>query len=204
MTGIDASGWVGLPRLAGERVTLQPLVLEDSAALAGAVDRPAAFEWTVVPSGVESAREYIAIALETADRLAFSVTDRRSGKVVGTTSFYDINPRHRSLAIGATFYSAANHGDGINAEAKYLLLGYAFERLEAVRVVFHTHEQNAQSRAAILKLGATFEGLLRKQYPRPDGTWRTTAQYSLIDEDWPTVKESLLERIRRSLGDSGS
>jgi N-acetyltransferase len=197
VTDIAAADWVGLPRLAGDRVVLKPLVPEDSAALAAAVDRPDAFEWTVVPADVDSAHEYIAAALNTPDRLAFSVTDCRSSRIVGTTSFYDINPRHRSVAIGATYYSVSNHGDGTNPEAKYLLLRYAFEQLNAVRVVFHTHEQNLQSRAAILKLGATFEGLLRKQYPRPDGTWRTTAQYSLIDDDWPDVKEALLERIQR-------
>ncbi|TDZ98514.1 hypothetical protein CCUG60885_00384 [Mycobacteroides salmoniphilum] len=197
VSAIGVGDWVGRPTLEGARVRLVPLALEDAAALAAAVDRPAAFEWTVVPRNVDSAQDYITAALNTPDRLAFSVTDRRSGKIVGTTSFYDINPQHRSLAIGATFYSAANHGDGVNPEAKYLLLRYAFEQLDAVRVVFHTHQQNEQSRAAILKLGTTFEGLLRKQFPGPDGTWRTTAQYSLIDDDWMNVKAVLQERIQR-------
>ncbi|MUM18884.1 GNAT family N-acetyltransferase [Mycobacterium sp. CBMA271] len=193
---MNAAEWVGRPTLEGVRVRLVPLALEDATGLAAAVDRPVAFEWTVVPRDVPSAQDYITAALNTPDRFAFSVTDRRSGKIVGTTSFYDINAYHRSLAIGATFYSAANHGDGVNPETKYLLLQYAFEQLDAVRVVFHTDERNEQSRAAILKLGTTFEGVLRKQFPRPDGTWRTTAQYSLIDDDWPNTKGLLQERIR--------
>ena len=117
--------------------------------------------------------------------------------MVGSTSYYDITPDYRALAIGHTWCSAAVHGTAVNPEAKLLLLRRAFEDLSAVRVVWHTDERNAQSRAGIAKLGATFEGLLRKHRPLPDGSWRTTAQFAMTDDDWPAAREALSKRLER-------
>jgi RimJ/RimL family protein N-acetyltransferase len=187
--------WIGNPTLTGERVILAPLTVTDAPALAAAVDDPNAFTWTTVPRDLEQTRAYIETADRTPDRLAFSVTDRRTGGIVGSTSYYDIDPANRSLAIGYTWYASSAQGTGINPDAKYLLLSHAFETLDCLRVVWHTDERNARSRAAIAKLGATFEGLLRKHRPAADGGWRTTAQYSLTDEDWPAARDRLLTRI---------
>ncbi|GGF17378.1 hypothetical protein GCM10007298_11730 [Williamsia phyllosphaerae] len=121
--------------------------------------------------------------------------DLQDDAVVGTTSYYDIDPANRSAAIGYTFYSKRVQGTAVNPEAKLLLLHHAFESSGAVRIVWHTDERNAQSRAAILKLGTTFEGLLRKHRPLPDGTWRTTAQYAMTDDDWPANRDRLQARI---------
>jgi RimJ/RimL family protein N-acetyltransferase len=189
--------WFTAPTLTGSRIVLRELMLTDAPALAAAVDQPEAFRWTTVPGDVASAERYIQTAFDTPDRVAFAVIDQSSGCIVGSTSFYDINPDHRALAIGHTWYSASAHGTAVNPEAKLLLLRRAFEELRAVRVVWHTDERNAQSRAGILKLGTTFEGLLRKHRPLPDGTWRTTAQYAMTDDDWPAARKTLIARLER-------
>ncbi|WP_018178874.1 GNAT family N-acetyltransferase [Jongsikchunia kroppenstedtii] len=187
--------WIGGPTLTGDRVVLTPVTPADAEALAATIDDPAAFAWTPVPIGVEATRQFINLALDTPNRLAFTVTDRRSDAIVGTTSYYEISPTYRSLAIGFTWYTSSAQGAGVNPDAKYLLLRHAFETLGAVRVVWHTDERNAQSRAAILKLGTTFEGLLRKHRPAVDGGWRTTAQYSMVDDEWPDCRDRLRARI---------
>lgn len=200
--------WFTAPVLTGVRVTLRPLALSDAPELAGAVDHPDAYRWTAVPTDADSAVRYIQTALDTPDRVAFAVIDRDSERIVGSTSYYDIDPASWTLAIGHTWYSTAVQGTAVNPDAKLLLLHRAFEQLGAVRVVWHTDERNAQSRAGIAKLGATFEGLLRKHRPLPGPTeetatgprpslWRTTAQYAMTDEDWPPAKKALEQRVRR-------
>jgi N-acetyltransferase len=198
--------WFTAPVLTGSRVTLRPLALSDAPELSAAVDRPDAYGWTTVPTDADGATRYIQTALDTPDRVAFAVVDNDSGHIVGSTSFYDITPANWTLAIGHTWYSTAVQGTTVNPEAKLLLLQRAFEQLGAVRVVWHTDERNAQSRAGIAKLGATFEGLLRKHRPLPGppeqtphngprpSLWRTTAQYAMTDVDWPAAKAVLEQR----------
>jgi RimJ/RimL family protein N-acetyltransferase len=190
--------WFTTPTLTGSRVVLREFTLADAPALAAAVDKPEAFRWTTVPTDEASAERYIQTALDATDRVAFAVVDQDHGRIVGSTSFYDINPDHRALAIGHTWYSTSAQGTTVNPEAKSLLLRRAFDELGAVRVVWHTDERNAQSRAGITKLGAAFEGLLRKHRPLPDGTWRTTAQFAMIDDDWPAARAALDKRIAKA------
>jgi RimJ/RimL family protein N-acetyltransferase len=189
--------WFTTPTLTGSRVVLREFTLADAPALAAAVDKPEAFRWTTVPTDEASAERYIQTALDATDRVAFAVIDQNHGRIVGSTSFYDITPDHRALAIGHTWYSTSVQGTAVNPEAKLLLLRRAFEELGAVRVVWHTDERNAQSRAGIAKLGATFEGLLRKHRPLPDGGWRTTAQFAMVDDDWPAARTTLINRIAK-------
>lgn len=186
--------WLGDAPLVGERVTLRPLTFDDAPALAQVVDDPQRFAWTSVPRDEESAREYIAAAHADDARIAYAVVDNSNGQVVGSTSYYDIDHANLSVAIGYTFYADKAQGTAVNPTAKYLLLHHAFDDCGAVRVVWHTHENNAQSRAAIAKLGAEFEGLLRKHRRWADG-WRTTAQYAMTDDDWPAARDALLQRI---------
>ncbi|MGV9480553.1 GNAT family N-acetyltransferase [Gordonia aichiensis] len=188
--------WLGTETLVGERVTLRPLTFDDAPALAQVVDDRQRFAWTSVPDDEQSARAYIAAADADDSRIAYAVVDNSDGRVVGSTSFYDIDQANLAVAIGYTFYADSAQGTAVNPTAKYLLLRHAFEECGAVRVVWHTHENNAQSRAAIAKLGATFEGLLRKHRRWADG-WRTTAQYAMTDDDWPTAKAALLQRLSR-------
>lgn len=190
-----AESWLGSGPLSTGRVTLRALVSDDASELAEVIDDPDRFRWTAgTPTDVASARAWIDAAQTSPTRIAFAVIDNENGRIVGSTSYYDIDVPNLSVAIGYTFYGEAAQGTAINPTSKYLLMQHAFEDCGAVRIVWHTHESNAQSRAAIAKLGATFEGLLRKHRRFGDG-WRTTAQYAMTDDDWPAVKAQLAQRI---------
>ncbi|SDU73051.1 GNAT family N-acetyltransferase [Gordonia westfalica] len=190
------SSWLGAGPLVGERVTLRPLTIDDAPALARVVGDPARFRWSAgVPVDLASARRFIETANARPDaRVAFAVVDNTDGSIVGSTSFYDIDEPNLTTCIGYTFYAERVQGTTVNPTAKYLLLRRAFEDCAAVRITWHTHEHNAQSRAAIAKLGARFEGLLRKHRRFGDG-WRTTALYSMTDDEWSDAKAALLQRI---------
>ncbi|MFW0797140.1 GNAT family protein [Gordonia sp. CPCC 205515] len=190
--------WLGTGPLVLGQVTLRSLSLDDVDALAGVIGDPERFRWSPgIPIDAASSRAYITAALtDPTSRQAFGVVDNDTGRLVGSTSYYEIDPANLAVAIGYTFYAESAQGTTINPTSKYLLLQHAFEDCGAVRVVWHTHESNAQSRAAIEKLGATFEGLLRKHRRFGDG-WRTTAQYAMTDDDWPAARAVLLERLSR-------
>ncbi|MFE0750108.1 GNAT family N-acetyltransferase [Gordonia sp. NPDC058843] len=187
------SSWLATGPLVGDRVTLRPIDIRDVGALAGVVGDPNRFRWVPgVPTDETGARRFVESALTS--RVAYVVVDNTDGGVVGSTSYYDIDEANRSACIGYTFYSERVQGTVVNPTAKFLLMRHAFEECGAVRLTWHTHENNAQSRAAIAKLGASFEGLLRKHRRFGDG-WRTTAQYAMTDDDWPSARERLLRRI---------
>ncbi|GAA3706475.1 GNAT family N-acetyltransferase [Gordonia hankookensis] len=189
------SGWLGTGPLSMGRVTLRPFTFDDVDALAEVVGNPEDYRWTTVPTDPGSARSWIESALaDPSRRVAYAVVDNADGRLIGSTSYYDIDADNLTTAIGYTFYAESAQGTVINPTAKFLLMRHAFEECGAVRLVWHTHENNARSRAAIAKLGATFEGSLRKHRRFADG-WRTTAQYALVDDDWPAAKQVLLERI---------
>lgn len=128
-------------------------------------------------------------------------------RVVGTTTFMNVDPDNRRLEIGSTWLRHAAQGTGINAEAKLLLLTRAFEDLDCVAVEFRTHWHNHQSRAAIARLGAKQDGVLRNHqfWPAagPDGAptdppvLRDTVVFSILDSEWPTVRLGLRERVAR-------
>jgi RimJ/RimL family protein N-acetyltransferase len=104
---------------------------------------------------------------------------------------------HRRLEIGTTWIGKSFQRTAINTEAKYLMLAHAFETLRCIAVDLRTHEKNLQSRAAIERLGAKLDGLLRNHRIMPDGSTRNTATYSIIDTEWPGVKAELAARLRR-------
>lgn len=122
------------------------------------------------------------------EQYPFTVIDTTTNKVIGSTMLHNIFPEHRKLEIGWTWYDPAYWRTGYNRECKLLLLTYCFEVLKAVRVQFQADEVNLRSRTAILGLGATYEGILRKERIRSNGTNRNTAIYSILDEEWPQVK----------------
>jgi RimJ/RimL family protein N-acetyltransferase len=126
-----------------------------------------------------------------------------TGAVVGTTSFYEVDPQRRSVAIGYTFLGRPWWRTGINTEAKLLLLTRAFDELGAVRVVWHTDIRNERSQRAIERLGASREGVLRMHKLRPDGSWRDTVQYSMTADEWPKAQVALRERLRRTAAAAG-
>src|SRR4051812_31253256 len=136
----------------------------------------------------------VATTLADPNRRAWVQLDPVTGEVAGTTSYYDIDPVHRAVCIGYTWIGARWQRSGLNTNAKLLLVGRAFEELGAHRVGWHTDMLNARSRAAITRLGATFEGSLRAHRVRPDGTLRDTAVSSVIAPEWPAVREGLTSR----------
>ena len=124
----------------------------------------------------------------TGEQYPFTVIDKQTGKIIGATMFHNIFPEHRKLEIGWTWYDPAYWRTGYNRECKLLLLTYCFETLKTVRVQFQTDENNLRSRTAILGIGATFEGIMRKERIRANGAFRNTCMFSIIDEDWYGVK----------------
>ena len=133
-------------------------------------------------------------------RVAFVVILKSTGLAIGTTSFLDLNPAHRSLEIGSTFYAKDYWRSFVNTECKLLMLSEAFEVRSVERVTLKTDSMNQRSRNAILRLGASFEGILRHHMLRPNGTWRDSAYFSILKEEWPTVKANLLNKLESAAG----
>ena len=127
--------------------------------------------------------------------LGFAVLHKPSGRYVGMTRYLYIEEAHRRLEIGGTWYEPAVWAGPVNPECKLLLMQHVFEALKFVRVEFKTDARNARSRAAILRLGATQEGILRKQMIMADGYIRDSVLFSIIDSDWPAVKAGLEKRL---------
>ena len=136
------------------------------------------------------------LALQAAGQMApWAVVDPASGAAVGMTTFMNIDEPNRRVEIGSTWLAYATHGTGINAAAKLLLLTRAFEELDCIAVEFRTHWHNHQSRAAIARLGAKQDGVLRNHQLWRDGTLRDTVVFSVIDSEWPSVRAGLLARL---------
>jgi len=119
-------------------------------------------------------------------------------QIVGSTRFYEISPHDRKCAIGYTWLSKSAQRSPVNTECKLLLLTHAFETWQCVRVELITDVLNEQSRAAILRLGAKQEGILRRHLILPNGRVRDSVFFSIIDSEWPEVKERLQNRLRQT------
>jgi RimJ/RimL family protein N-acetyltransferase len=188
--------------LAGRHVRLEPLTPGHAAALFAAAT-PEVFRYLIIPPfrTVADAGHYVAEALAaqaTGAEVAFATVRQGDGRVVGTTRFLDIRRPHRGLEIGWTWITPGAQRTPVNTEAKYLMLRQAFEGWGALRVQLKTDANNAQSRAAILRLGASFEGIIRKQMLRPhDGYQRDSAMFSIIESEWPAVKAGLEAKLAR-------
>ena len=133
-------------------------------------------------------------AMSQGSRIAWAVRRLSDGKVVGTTSLYEIKPDYRRCEIGSTFYRPEARGGPVNPSCKRLLLGHAFDS-GAVRVEIITDAINPGSQAAIRKLGARDEGILRKHKITFKGRIRDTAQFAVLDDDWPEVRARLDARL---------
>jgi RimJ/RimL family protein N-acetyltransferase len=185
------------PTLTGPTIELRPLQQSDQDALmdAAADGELWTLKVTVVP-GPKTVGQYIAVALEGRQAgtvMPFVIVKRETGQVVGSTRFWKIDRVNRKLEIGHSWLSASVQRSGVNTEAKYLLLNHAFEAMNAVRVQFTTDALNEKSRAAILRIGAKEEGIVRHERIMPDGRKRNSARFSIIDCEWPEVK-ALLQR----------
>ncbi|MDG4823702.1 bifunctional pyridoxamine 5'-phosphate oxidase family protein/GNAT family N-acetyltransferase [Asanoa sp. WMMD1127] len=195
------SPWLTAERLEGSHVVLEPLDLSHVDELFAAT--ASAEVWEHLSSPRPASREELAAYVSGAlaewhggGRVPWVQRSAVLGEVVGTTSYYEVEPARRSLAIGHTFLGRSAWRTGINTEAKLLLLTRAFETLGAERVVWHTDIRNERSQAAIARLGATREAVLRHHRIRPDGTWRDTVQYAMLAEDWPAASAALRRRLR--------
>ncbi|GAA1711325.1 GNAT family N-acetyltransferase [Fodinicola feengrottensis] len=198
---LTAADWVSAPTLTGQHVRLEALSPAHADGLLAAADHDEVFQWLSVPrpTSRHEMTEQITDILAQWDRgtrVPYVQVDLRDGAevVAGMTSFYEINATTRTVAIGYTWLGRRFWRTPLNTESKLLMLTRAFDELGAVRVVWHTDEFNARSRAAIARLGAQPEGLLRKHKLRKDGTWRTTAQFAMTDDDWPEVRRRLTDR----------
>jgi len=139
--------------------------------------------------------EFLKATLADPTFLSFVARVKETGEVVAKSSYLDIRPAHRAVEIGATWIADRCRGTFVNPEMKLAMLQHAFETLGCVRVQLKTDMRNLQSRAAIAKAGAVFEGTLRKHGIRPDGYVRDTAMFSITDDDWPAVKAHLQQRV---------
>jgi RimJ/RimL family protein N-acetyltransferase len=132
---------------------------------------------------------------ESGNDLPFAVIHLATGKAVGATRYLEIRPQHRGLEIGGTWYGLEYQRTGVNTECKYLLLKHAFETLGCVRVQFKSDSRNEKSIAAIKRIGAKPEGILRNHMILPDGTLRHSAYFSILDSEWSEVKKLLEEKL---------
>lgn len=145
---------------------------------------------------IEGTEEYVRAALAKENALTFVIENRATGKVIGSTRFYEISKQNRSLEIGNTWLTPGVWRTAVNTECKYLLLKYCFESLGTVRVQFKTDARNLRSQAAISRLGAVKEGVLRKHMIYPNGFIRDSVYFSIIDSDWPSVKDRLEKMLK--------
>jgi RimJ/RimL family protein N-acetyltransferase len=187
--------------LTGDAVALVPLQAEHAARLLQAAGDGELWNMkvTVVP-GPATVDAYIATALagrQGGTVMPFAIVRRDTGQIVGSTRFWKIDRKNRKLEIGHTWLSQSVQRSGLNTEMKYLLLTYAFEVMQCVRVQFTTDELNEKSRAAILRIGATQEGIVRHERIMPDGRKRNSVRFSIIDDEWAHVKAMLQQKIER-------
>lgn len=191
-----ARTFASAPDLVGERVTLTRLVPDHAEALSRAAgDLPSTWVTSVPTPEAMPAEIDRRLALQEQGTMApFTVLD--GGAPVGMTTYMNIDAPNRRLEIGSTWLSPAVHGTPVNPEAKLLLLRRAFEDLECIAVEFRTHFHNFQSRAAIAKLGAKQDGILRS-HQLAGGVLRDTVVFSIIAAEWPTVKHGLEHRLAR-------
>jgi RimJ/RimL family protein N-acetyltransferase len=188
------------PTLTGDRVTLEPLSHEHADDLRAAVaDGDLWRAWYTrvpTPAGVDEEVDR-RLAEQAAGRMVpFAVRDRPTGRVVGATTFLNLDRENRRVEIGATFLGASAQRTGINTEAKLLMLSHAFDVWQCIAVEFRTHWHNIRSRTAIAGLGAKQDGVLRNHALGRDGSLRDTVVFSVIQSEWPTVRLSLAERLR--------
>jgi RimJ/RimL family protein N-acetyltransferase len=189
--------------LEGGLLTLEPLERGHESALRDAArDGDLWRLWfTSVPSP-ETVGAYIETALsmrETKGAMPFVVRHNTTGAIVGCTRYLNVEPEHRRLEIGYTWYSQRVQRTALNTEAKLLLLTHAFEALRCIAVEFRTSWFNHASRAAIARLGAKQDGVLRNHQISPDGLYRDTVVFSILESEWPAVRchlRYLLERPR--------
>lgn len=193
--------WISPVTLTGNLVRLEPIALNHEQGLIEATQDGALWQlwFTSVPNPAQ-VTEFISSALDlqrTDSALAFSIIEISTGRILGSTRFCNIDVKSRRLEIGYTWYRQSVQRTGVNTECKLLLLQHAFEHLQCIAVEFRTNWHNHKSRAAIARLGAKQDGILRQHLLMPDGQYRDTVVFSILNSEWPAVKSQLLWNQRR-------
>jgi N-acetyltransferase len=194
------TGWTETPTLTGRHVALRPLDRADRDAMLAASNDGRTWElfYTAAP-GPDTVDRWIdnAFTEQAQGRgMPFAVLDA-AGAVVGSTRYLRMNPANRRVEIGGTFYARRVQRTALNTEAKLLLLGHAFDRLGCVCVQIRTDLFNKRSQRAIERLGARLDGVLRAQRIMADGRVRDTVCYSILDHEWPGVRQNLHMLLER-------
>ncbi|AZN43279.1 GNAT family N-acetyltransferase [Paenibacillus albus] len=178
--------------LTGSRVQLEPLENGHVEGLYEAGRYPEIWEVTQgTMATLDDAKAYVDKALSLQGDVRFVIKDRASGAVLGSTRLFDISAANRSLEIGSTWLTPSVWRTSVNTECKYLLLKHCFETLGTIRVQLKTDLRNTRSQRAIERLGAVKEGVLRNHMILPNGIIRDSVYYSVLDREWPSVKERL-------------
>jgi N-acetyltransferase len=192
--------WAITEILRGKHVSLEPLSLAHVTGLQEAARDGELWNlWFTSVPHPDAALQYVeqALGLSTQGKaMPFAVRDADS-VVVGSTRYCNVDVEHRRLEIGWTWYAERAQRTALNTEAKLLLLGNAFETLGAIAVEFRTNWFNHRSRAAIARLGAKQDGVLRNHMLMADGTRRDTVVFSILDSEWPAVKKNLQYQLER-------
>jgi N-acetyltransferase len=192
--------WLAPLTMGGEHARLVPLAHEHHDGLCDAARDGELWKlwYTAVPSPDGMAAEIDRrLALQAAgSMLPFTVQDAR-GRIVGMTSFMNVDAANRRVEIGSTWYARSTQRSALNTECKRLLLGQAFEAMDCIAVEFRTHRLNTQSRRAIERLGAQLDGILRSHQRMSNGTLRDTAVYSITACEWPAVRTHLDWQLAR-------
>lgn len=188
--------------LEGEFVRLEPLDLSHVDDLALAARDPGIWLWlnTAPPKDRADMDRQVRKAVETeftGVELPFAIIEKKTGKAVGSTRYLNIDRPNRACEIGWTWLAKDVQRTAVNTEAKFLLMRHAFETLGALRIYLRTDGRNLKSQRAIERLGATKEGVFRKERINWDGFVRDAVFYSILDDEWPRVKDALLAKLAR-------
>lgn len=201
---MTSTRWIQPINLEGESITLTPLTLDHSADLSRAIEDGDLWQlWFTTIPRPENIQQYIETALAEVSigrSVAFAVIDNQTGNAIGTTRYCNIDHDSKRLEIGYTWYAKSYQRTRVNTEAKLLLLAHAFENLRVIAVEFRTHWVNQASRNAIARLGAKQDGILRNHKVMPDGSYRDTVVFSIINQEWASVKNHLLFKLHQTRG----
>jgi len=193
--------WLEPVTLRGARVVLEPLDQRHCADLIEAVKDGQLWElwYTHIPKpdGVAAEIDRRLSLQKSGSMLPFAVIDAGTSRAVGMTTYMNVDQVHHRVEIGSTWYRKSVQRSNLNTQCKLLLLAHAFETLSCIAVEFRTHFFNHQSRAAIERLGAKLDGILRSHSVAPNGTLRDTCVYSIVASEWPAVKAHLTYQLSR-------
>ena len=191
--------WIDISILEGDTIALLPLDASHQDALLTAAKDGILWElwYTSVPSSA-TINNYLDKALaekENGQAYPFVVFHKKTKQIIGSTRYYNLQPEHRRLEIGYTWYAKSHQRTRVNTECKYLLLQYAFEIKHCIAVQFMTDWHNIASRNAIARLGAHQDGLLRNHRLNSDGSYRDSVVFSITENEWSGVKKNLTQKL---------